>query len=83
MNQADVMGLLPEIREKLENYQEFYGYKKRLFEMASEYLARASTPWKLSIEEINFYFVLGMGMFYKIKQFIYKNKEEVSYEEQA
>ncbi|SNZ15592.1 TIGR02556 family CRISPR-associated protein [Hydrogenobacter hydrogenophilus] len=83
MDQIDVMELFSEIKYKLETYQKFYGYNKTLFVMASEYLAKASTPWKLSTQEINFYFALGTGMFYKIRQFIYNNKEEVSDGEQT
>jgi len=80
MRQSDLMELLPEIRAKLEEYDGFRKGEATLFETASEYLAKTQPNWNLSIEEMNFYFALGMGMFNRIAGFIYKGGD---HEEQA
>jgi len=75
MRQSDFMELLPEIRVKLEEYDSFKKGEATLMETASEYLAKTQPNWNLSVEEMNFYFVLGMGMFDRIAGFIYKGGE--------
>jgi len=71
MNATDLHGLLPKVRNKLEEYDRFGPGERTLFEKASAYLAQVPTPWKLSIDELNFFFALGMGMFPKIAVYIY------------
>lgn len=83
MKENDLRGLLPEIRNKLEEYDKFHSGEKKLYNLASEYFAKRPLPWNMSIEELNFYFSLGMGMFNKIANFIYTKKEEVNNEEQT
>lgn len=82
MNENDLKGLLPEVRNKLEEYEKFRAGETKLFNLASEYFSKAPAVWNMSIEELNFYFSLGMGMFDKVADFIY-SKKEVSNEEQA
>ena len=81
MGESDLKGLLPEVRIKLEEYGKYGAGEDKLFKLASEYLSRAPQGWNMSVEEMNFYFALGMGMFDKIAEFIYK--KEGSHEEQA
>ena len=81
MNETDLKGLLPEIRMKLEEYDRYRAGEDRLFKLASEYLSKAPSKWNMSVEEMNFYFALGMGMFDKLADFIYRKEE--SDEEQA
>ncbi len=77
MNWEDFLGLLPELRQKLEEY-ELYDYPsvKTLFGELSERLLRAEKP-KVTIDELNFYFVAGMGIYAKFKGLIYRKDEEV------
>ena len=75
MNETDLKGLLPEIRMKLEEYDRYRAGEDRLFKLASEYLSKAPPKWNMSVEEMNFYFALGMGMFDKLAEFIYKKEE--------
>lgn len=80
MNENDLKGLLPEVRNKLEEYDKFRAGEMRLFNLTSEYFSKAPAVWNMSIEELNFYFSLGMGMFDKVAGYIY-SKKEVSNEE--
>ncbi len=82
MNETDMKGLLPEVRNKLEEYQKFGKGESIIFNLASEYLIRNSSRWNMSVEELNFYFALGMGMFDRLAEFIYR-KEGTNHEEQA
>ena len=81
MGENDLKGILPEVRIKLEEYGKYGAGEDKLFKLASEYLSRAPQGWNMSVEEMNFYFALGMGMFDKIAEFIYK--KEGSHEEQT
>ena len=81
MGENDLKGILPEVRIKLEEYGKYGAGEDKLFKLASEYLSKAPQNWNMSVEEMNFYFALGMGMFDKIAEFIYK--KEGSHEEQA
>jgi len=74
MNENDLKGLLPEVRNKLEEYEKFGKGEAQLFELASEYLSYSPSKWNMSVEEMNFYFALGMGMFDKVAEFIYKRE---------
>jgi len=76
MNATDLQGLLPKVRNKLEEYDRFGPGERSLFERASVYLARESTPWRLSVDELNFYFALGMGHFPRIAMYLYPQQKE-------
>ncbi|EDP75367.1 TIGR02556 family CRISPR-associated protein [Hydrogenivirga sp. 128-5-R1-1] len=75
MNETDLKGLLPEIRMKLEEYDRYRAGEDRLFKLASQYLSEAPSKWNMSIDEMNFYFALGMGMFDKLAEFIYRKED--------
>ncbi len=74
MSENDLKGLLPEVRIKLEEYGRYGAGEDKLFKLASKYLSKAPSKWNMSVEEMNFYFALGMGMFEILAEFIY-NKE--------
>lgn len=74
MNENDLKGLFPEVRNKLEEYEKFGKGEAQLFELASKYLSHSPSKWNMSVEEMNFYFALGMGMFDKVAEFIYKKE---------
>jgi len=79
MTETDLRGLLPKVRNKLQEYDKFGRGEAALFERASYYLAQTSTPWRLGTDELNFFFALGMGLFDHIAPYIYpQTDEEVS-----
>lgn len=69
MDAKDITSLLPQIIDKLEQYRK--NYYVPLENLISEYylLAGDFRKWKLSIDEMNYIFVLGMNLskYFKIK----------------
>lgn len=74
MSESDIKGLLPKVQNKLEEYDSFDKGKQEIAEGASSYLLEAGNGWKLSSDELNFFFVCGMNLAGEIKNIIY-NKE--------
>ncbi len=70
LDQRKVIALLPEIQNKFEEYKK--NYYRELQKLASEFLIQAGNDWKLSKDEVSFYFVLGMNLSNYLKQ----SKEE-------
>ena len=66
LDQRKVSALLPEIQNKFEEYSK--NYYRELEKFASEYLIQAGNDWKLSKDEVSFYFVLGMNFASYLKQ---------------
>jgi CRISPR-associated protein Csh1 len=60
LDQKQVQSLLPEIQNKLEEYDK--NYYRDLESLASNYFVKAGGRWKLLRDEIGFYFVLGMNL---------------------
>ena len=77
MDAKDITSLLPEIIDKLSQYGK--NYYIPLENLISKFLLSAGDfrNWKLSIDEINYIFVLGMNLskYFKIKS-EEKNEEE-------
>ncbi len=65
MNEQDIKGLLPAVQNKLEEYDGFQEVEKIIATEATNYLLQDDN-WKLSIDEINFYFVCGMNLSKKV-----------------
>jgi len=61
-----VKKLLPEIQNKLEEYGK--NYYRELEASISSYMLQAGNSWKLSNDEISFYYVLGMNLSYLFKK---------------
>ncbi|MBS7631715.1 TIGR02556 family CRISPR-associated protein [Candidatus Bathyarchaeota archaeon] len=59
LDQRLVMNLLPEIQNKLEEYDK--NYYRDLETLASTYFIKAGSIWKISRDEISFYFTVGMN----------------------
>ncbi|RZB29564.1 MAG: CRISPR-associated protein Csh1 [Candidatus Argoarchaeum ethanivorans] len=57
-----VKRLLPEMQNKLEEYGK--NYYRELEALISKYMIQAGEGWRLSKDEISFYFVLGMNLYY-------------------
>lgn len=62
MQERDLKGLLPKIQNKLEEYDKNYHRCQLLESLISAYFVEAGTYWRTSIDELNFYFVLGMNL---------------------
>lgn len=60
MDERLIKKLLPEIQNKLEEYGK--NYYRRFETIISEYMVAAGSDWKMSTDEISFYFVLGMNL---------------------
>jgi CRISPR-associated protein Csh1 len=60
LDEKKVKSLLPEIQNKLEEYDS--NYYRDLETLASEYFIQAQNDWRLSRDEISFYFALGMNL---------------------
>lgn len=74
MEESDIKALLPQIQNKLEEYDAFDKGKRLIAEEASRYLLMAGDNWKMSIDEINFYFACGMNLCNEIASIIYKKE---------
>lgn len=60
MKEEDFKVLLPKIQNKLEEYGK--NYYRSLESLISEYFLEAGKGWRISTDELNFYFVLGMNL---------------------
>jgi len=72
MDENDVKKLLPEVQNKLEEYDSFDRGKRLIASEASKYLLEAGNGWKMSADEINFYFACGMNLADEIAKTIYQ-----------
>ncbi|NPV83201.1 MAG: TIGR02556 family CRISPR-associated protein [Candidatus Aminicenantes bacterium] len=73
MDERDIKGLLPQIINKMEEYDALDTGKQRIAKEASKYLLEAGENWKLSIDEINYYFACGMCLANEIANIVYNN----------
>ncbi len=60
LDEKHVKKLLPEIQNKLEEYGK--NYYKGLEFLIGKYMVQSGEGWKMSNDEISFYFVLGMNL---------------------
>lgn len=68
-----VKRLLPEMQNKLEEYNK--NYYRVLEALISKYMIQAGDGWNISKDEISFYFVLGMNLHYLLKSNSNKENE--------
>ncbi|MCM8807913.1 MAG: TIGR02556 family CRISPR-associated protein [candidate division WOR-3 bacterium] len=64
MSKEDIIELFPRVRNKLDEYGK--NYYRNLETLISHYFCKAGREWKISLDEINFYFVLGMSLAEKV-----------------
>jgi CRISPR-associated protein Csh1 len=74
LSEKEIKGLLPKVQNKLEEYKSFDTGKREIAEAASYYLLEAGNNWKLSNDEINFFFACGMNLANEISNTVYKDK---------
>ncbi len=61
MNEGDIRGLIAKVHTKLDEYGAHY-YTK-LENVLMHYLGASGTQWKMTIDEINYMFLLGMNLY--------------------
>jgi len=64
LDEQVVKRLGPEIKNKLEEYGK--NYYSKLEEQIAKYMIESGNGWKLSKDEISFYYVLGMDLSYSV-----------------
>lgn len=76
MDERTVKGLLPKVINKLEEYESYHFIHKQLAEEISTLFLLSSPRWKMSVDELNFYFACGMNLVSKVKESLIIAKEE-------
>ena len=75
MRWKDIEGLLMDIRNKLEILDLFdYESTRKIFATISEDITSGEP--KATVNETNFYFVVGMGLYHKFKDILFSKKEK-------
>lgn len=74
LNEKDIKGLLPKVQNKLEEYDSFDKGKRMIAQEASRYLLISEDNWRLSLDEINFYFASGMNLANQVALIVYKKE---------
>jgi CRISPR-associated protein Csh1 len=75
MRWKDIEGLLMDIRNKLEILDLFdYESTRKIFATISEDITSGEP--RATVNEINFYFVVGMGLYHKFKDLLFSKKEK-------
>jgi len=75
MDEKDIKGLLPKVQNKFQEYAAFDEGKRKIVSEIVNYLLSAGDNWKLSVDEINFYFSCGMNKADEVASIIYPKKE--------
>jgi len=73
LDEKVIKGLLPQIQNKLEEYGK--NYYTDLEGLISKYMIEAGDGWRMSKDEIGFYFVLGMNLSHRFRS---KKEEETN-----
>ncbi len=82
MDDRDIKALLPAIQNKFEEYKSFGKGKRLVAEEAYNYLFASGDNWKLSVDEINFFFAGGMNLVGEINDILYaKGEKDIDLEE--
>lgn len=77
MDINDMKALLSKVVNKLNEYGSFDTGKKEIAqEIARNFLIASEQDHKLSVDELNFYFVSGMALSEEIANLVYENKEQ-------
>jgi CRISPR-associated protein Csh1 len=74
MDERDIKSLLPEVQNKLEEYDSFDKGKRVIAAEMSTHLLDAGEGWKMSVDEINYYFANGMNLYDEIATIAYKKE---------
>jgi CRISPR-associated protein Csh1 len=77
MGERDIIALMPEVQNKLEEYDSFDKGKRAIASEASKYLLAAGDGWKISVDEINFHFACGMNLIDDIAKVVYPKENNL------
>ncbi|WP_407638508.1 TIGR02556 family CRISPR-associated protein [Bacillus alveayuensis] len=77
MDEGTIKALLPKVINKLEEYEAYTKSRRFLAEEISLLFMKSSDQWKISVDQLNYYFVCGMSLAPRVKEILYE-KEEVS-----
>ncbi|MGC8925495.1 MAG: TIGR02556 family CRISPR-associated protein [Calditerrivibrio sp.] len=81
MDEKDIKALLSEVQNKLEEYDAFDKGKRAIASEISKYFLEAGEGWKMSVDEINFYFACGMNLASDVASIVYKKENIIDKEE--
>jgi CRISPR-associated protein Csh1 len=82
MNEKDFLGLLPKVQEKLQQYDSYDRSKQTLAGEVSYLLLSSRPGWKMTVDEMNFYFVSGMNLCDRVSSILYPKHAEKTEEEE-
>ena len=83
MDERTVKGLLPKVINKLKEYDVYQRSHRQLAEDISSLFMMSQKNWKMSVDELNFYFVCGMNLVSKVKECLFEQKGEEANVEQS
>lgn len=75
MDEKDIKALLPEVQNKLEEYDSFDKGKRLIATEASVHLLEGGDGWRMPVDEINYYFACGMNLYDEIATIAYKKED--------
>lgn len=81
MDERDIKALLAKVQNKLEEYDSFDKGKRLIASEASKYILQAGDNWKISVDEINFYFACGMNLTDSVANIVYSKENTTKKEE--
>lgn len=76
MDSRSIKGLLPKVENKLNEYKSFGRGKSQVAEAVSKLFMESPANWRLSVDELNYYFVCGMNLYNEVNLILYGKKEE-------
>ncbi|MGG3739055.1 TIGR02556 family CRISPR-associated protein [Aeribacillus pallidus] len=75
MDERTIKGLLPKVINKLQEYDAYQRSHQQLAEEISTLFMTAQKKWRISVDELNFYFVCGMNLVSKVKDILFAKEE--------
>ncbi len=76
MDERKIKGLLAKVENKFREYNRFDKGKAQVAEAISRLFMESPVKWRMSVDELNFYFVCGMNLYNEVNVLLYGNKEE-------
>lgn len=76
MDERNIKGLLAKVENKFREYNRFDKGKAQVAEAISRLFMESPVKWRMSVDELNFYFVCGMNLYNEVNVLLYGSKEE-------
>jgi len=77
LNERDIKGLLPQVRQKLEEYSSYDKGKQIIAEAVAKYFMASGDNWKMPVDEIAYYLVCGMTLYKEVASLVYPKDEKL------